>query len=171
MTELVPRDENTFALVRELEISGILTATGLDLSKRPDLGYSELESLAAFFGYVQEVSRWALYDTMLTIERRHGDDFVAQAALVTGRQEQTINNGMSIARRIPPSRRRDGVTFSTHAEVAAESPNDQRHWLKVASDERLTKIELRSRVQAKKEGHANVLTPEPKVCPTCHREL
>ena len=94
-----------------------------------------------------------------------------QAAEITKREPQTINNNLSIARRVPRSRRREELHFTTHAEIAAEKPNDQRHWLKVAVDEKLTKAELRARVQAKKQGHENVLTPEPKVCPTCHREL
>jgi hypothetical protein len=165
---LVLRDES-YALWKELELTGALTATGLDLSSRPDLGYDELEALAAFFGHINEVSKWALFDTLLTIEARHGE-LVAQAAEVTGRQPQTIENGMSIARRIPRSRRRDGVTFTTHGEVASLAPNDQRRWLKIAAEDRLTKDELRSRITAERNGTPDFLPP-PEVCPACHRPL
>lgn len=167
MTEIVLY-EQSYTLWKELEQSGALTTTGLDLSSRPDLTYDQLEALAAFWGHVQEVSKWALFDTLLAIEMRHGE-LVAQAAEATGRQPSTIENGMSIARKIPKSRRREGVTFSTHAEVAALPANDQKRWLKVAAEERLTKDELRSRVKAEKNGTPDVLTSEPSVCDKCGR--
>lgn len=168
--DLVIRDESTFSLIKELERAGALTTTGLDLESRPDLSYEQLESLAAFFGHLNEVSRWAVFDTLLQIEMRHGD-LVAQAAEATGLQPQTIENGISIARKIPRNRRRAGVFFSTHAEVAALAPADQRRWLKIAFDERLTKAELRARIRAEKDGHDHVLPPEQEYCPTCGHAL
>jgi hypothetical protein len=168
--EVALRDEEAFALVRELEEGGLLTPIGLDLSKRPDLDYDALEALAAFFGRVQEISKWALYDTLLAIEMRHSD-LVAQAVEVTGRQPSTIENGMSIARRIPRSRRRNGIPFHTHGEVASLAPSDQQRWLKTAAVERLTKDELRARVQAEKNGTPDVLPPESKVCSECGRPI
>lgn len=168
--ELVIPDESIFSLIKELERAGALTVTGLDLSSRPDLSYEELEAMAAFFGHVNEVSRWACFDTLLQIEMRHGD-LVAQAAEATGLQPQTIENGISIARKIPKSRRRAGVFFSTHAEVAALAPADQRRWLKTAADEKLTKAELRARIRAERDGHSHILPPERDYCPSCGRPL
>lgn len=170
MSELVIRDESTFALVRELEEAGALTSTSLDLSSRPDLSYEQCEAIAAFFGHVHDASRWWVFDLLLQIEMRHGE-LVAQAAEATGLRPQSIENGMSIARRIPKSRRREGVTFSTHGEIAALSPNDQKHWLKVADEERLTKAELRARIKAERDGHPDVLPPESEICPQCGRPL
>ncbi len=166
----IRNDESAFALVRELELSGALTATSLDLSSRPDLTYDQLETLVAYWGYVHNTSRWALFDTLRAIEMRHGD-LVAQAAELTGLAPSSIENGMSIVNKVPKSRRRAGVHFSTHAEVAALSPNDQRHWLRIAEEESLTKAELRARIQAEKDGHPDILDPEREICPTCNRPM
>lgn len=170
MGEVAVRDNSiAFALVQELELSGALTATSLDLSSRPDLTYDQLETLVAYFGYVHNTSRWALFDTLRTIEMRHGD-LVAQASELTGLAPSTIENGMSIVNKVPKSRRRAGVHFSMHAEVTKLAPNDQRHWLKVAEDERLTRDELRARIKAVEDGHPEILDP-PEVCPTCKRPM
>jgi hypothetical protein len=162
-------DESAFALVRDLERSGALTATSLDLSERPDLDYEQLESLVAYWGYVHNTSRWALFDTLRAIEMRHGD-LVAQAATLTGLAPSTIENGMSIVNKVPKSRRRAGVHFSIHAEVTALAPNDQRRWLKTAEMEGLSRDELRARIKAEKDGHPDVLDAR-EVCPTCHRPM
>lgn len=170
MSEVAARDNGSvFALVQELEATGVLTATSLDLSSRPDLGYEELSSLVAYWGYVHNTSRWALFDTLHTIEMRHGD-LVAQASELSGLAPSTIENGMSIVNKVPKSRRRAGVHFSTHAEVTRLAPNDQRHWLKVAEEERLTRDELRARIKAEKDGHPEILDP-PDICPTCRRPM
>jgi len=165
----VPNNESVFALVLDLERTGVLTATSLDLSERTDLDYDQLESLVAYFGYVHNTSRWALFDTLKTIDMRHGD-LVAQAAEVSGLAPSTIENGMSIVNKVPKSRRRAGVHFSTHAEVTALEPNDQRRWLKIAEQERLTRDELRARIKAERDGHPDVLDP-PDICPSCKRPL
>lgn len=171
MGEIAVRNNaSVLALVYELESAGVLTATSLDLSSRPDLTYDQLESLVAYWGYVHNTSRWALFDTLRTIEMRHGD-LVAQAAELTGLAPSTIENGMSIVNKVPRSRRRAGVHFSTHAEVTALGPNEQRRWLKTAEEENLTKIELRARIRAEKDGHPDILDPEQEICPTCHRPM
>jgi len=169
-TDLEPRDNHSaFLLVQELEQAGVLTATSLDLSSRPDLSYDQLENLVAYWAYVNNTSRWALFDTLHTIHMRHGD-LVAQAATLTGLAPSTIENGMSIVNKVPKSRRRQHVHFSTHAEVTSLEPGDQRRWLKTAEDEGLSRDELRARIKAEKDGHPNVLDP-PNICPSCRRPL
>lgn len=166
----VPNTGSVFALVQDLERTGVLTATSLDLSMRPDLTYDELETLVVYFAYVNNTSRWALFDTLRTIDMRHGD-LVAQAAELSGLSPSTIENGMSIVHKIPKSRRRAGVHFSKHAEVTSLAPNDQRRWLKIAEEERLTRDELRARIKAEKDGHPDVLDPVREICPTCNRPM
>ena len=169
--EVALRDkEGAFQLVRQLEESGALTPTSLDLSSRPDLTYDQLENLVAYWGYINNTSRWALFDTLRTIDMRHGD-LVYQAAEVTGLAPKTIENGMSIVNKVPKSRRRQHVHFSTHAEVTSLEPDDQKRWLKAAEEESLTRDELRARIKAEKEGHPDVLDPVTEICPTCHRPI
>jgi len=162
--------DSAFELFRSLEATGALTATSLDLSSRPDLTYEQLENLVAYWGYINNTSRWALFDTLRTIDMRHGD-LVYQAAELTGLAPSTIENGMSIVNKVPKSRRRKGVHFSTHAEVTSLEPEDQKRWLKTAEEESLTRDELRARIKAEKEGHPDILDPVKNVCPTCNRPI
>ena len=152
-------------LVAALERAGALTPTHLDLSERPDLPLESCMALAAFFGQINDASKWWIADLLEYVEMRYGE-YLAQVAEATKRAPQTIENIISIGKRIPPSRRRHGVSFSTHAEVASLDPNDQRHWLKVAKEENLTKMELRARIKPEELPTARTVT-----CPHCGGEV
>lgn len=154
-----------FELLRQLQDSGALTPTHLDLSSRPDLSLETCMSLAALFGQVNTSSRWYIADLHEYVDLRHGE-YVAQVMEATKLAPQTIENIISVGRRVPPSRRRDGVSFSSHAEVASLPPNEQRHWLKVAKDENLSKAELRARLRPE-------LPPAvaPLTCPYCGKDF
>jgi hypothetical protein len=153
-------------LVRELEKAGALTPTMLDLSFRPNTTVEELTQLAALFGQVNHSSRWWIADLHEFAEMRHGE-YVAQVMEATRLSPQTIENIVSVGKRVPPNRRRRELAFSTHAEVASLPPNDQRHWLKVALDEGLSKMELRNRIRPKE------LPPATRTiaCPHCGGEI
>lgn len=170
MTEIVPAEGTPPAegsileLARELESAGALSPIHLDLSERPDLPVETLESLAAFFGQVNHSSRWWIADLLHHVEMRHGE-LVAHIAGFTGLAEQTVENIMSVGNRVPQSRRRIGLSFSIHAEVAALTPNEQRRWLKVAEKEGLTKAQLRERIKPKELPP--VEEREVVKCPVC----
>jgi hypothetical protein len=153
-------------LIHDLEASGALTPTALDLSSRPDLPLETCTALAAFFGQVNHSSRWWIGDLLEFVEMRHGE-YVAHVADATGLAPQTIENIMSVCRRVPPSRRRPGVPFSLHAEVAALAPQEQSKWLEVAESEKLTKTELRARLRP------NPLPPARRqiTCPRCGERI
>jgi hypothetical protein len=101
---------------------------------------------------------------MIFTEMRYSE-YVAQVALATRLSEHTVENIISVANRVPPSRRREGVAFSIHAEVTKLSPNAQRHWLKVAADENLTKTEFRARLRP------GIPPPKTITCPHCGEEI
>jgi len=153
-------------LVRELERAGVLSPIHLDLSSRPDLSLDQLVGLAGMFGQINNASRWWIADLHHFTEMRHGE-YVAQVMDATGLAPQTIENIVSVGNRVPPARRRLGVSFSNHAEVASLSPNEQRHWLKVAQEENLTKTELRSRIRPLELPPAG----RTVTCPNCGGEV
>jgi hypothetical protein len=163
VTDLVRRTSG-LELVAQLEAAGALTPTSLDLSTHPDLPLESCMQLAALFGAVNSGSRWWIADLHEFVEMRHGE-FVAQVMEATKLSEQTIENIVSVGKRVPPSRRRDGVTFSAHAEVASLTPNEQRHWLKVVAEENLTKTELRARIRPGLEPRKMIR------CPHCGEEF
>lgn len=135
-------------LARTLEQAGALTPTSLDLSERPNLTLEQLTALATFFGQLNHSSRWWIADLHEYTEMRHGE-YVAQVMEATRLSPQTIENIVSVGKRVPPSRRRPELAFSTHAEVASLPPSEQRHWLKVAKDRGLSKRELRDLIRPK----------------------
>lgn len=157
----------TYELMKQLEAAGALTTTKLDLSARPDTSVEELIALASWLGAVYEMCNWVLGDLVRQAEERHGE-VVAQVAEATRRSPQTIENITSIARRIPPSRRINGVHFSVHAEVAALAADDQKRFLRIARDESLTKNEVRELVQSEIRPSKPIEQP---ICECCKRPL
>jgi hypothetical protein len=156
--------QNTVTLLAELEKAGAVIANGLFLPE--DLSYEQYESIGALLGALHQMNAFLIGDWLNYGEHAYGEKY-AQAATRVGLSPQTLTNYASIANRVPPSRRRLGVSFSLHAEVAALSPNEQRHWLKVAATESLSKMELRERIRPQGElPPAGVVT----ACPACGRE-
>lgn len=60
---------------------------------------------------------------------------------------QTVRNLASVARAVELSRRRDKLSFSHHAEVAALPAKEQSKWLALAEEKTLTVVELRRRIR------------------------
>ena len=128
--------------------SGVLERLGVEVSRTSlslpiNLAYEDFEEVCAFVGGIHDSSRWWLADAFIQGEKLFGDT-VYQAAELMRLSPHRIQNIISVGRSVPPSRRRERVDFSHHEEVAGLEPNDQRHWLKVADEERLTKAELRA---------------------------
>lgn len=122
-----------------------VTLTSLVITK-PDVSYETFEELCVFIGTVHRASSWWMGDTLNQIEMRYGD-LVYQAAEHLGVSPQTVKNVMSICERVPRSRRRENVHFSTHAEVAALEPEQQKDWLQKAEQNGWTKNDLRREIQ------------------------
>jgi hypothetical protein len=137
-----------------------VTLTSLEVTD-PNVSYETLTELLAFAGTVHKASSWWVGDTLNAIEARYGDK-VYQAATILDLAEQTIMNMMSICNRIPRSRRRENVKFSTHAEVRALEPEDQTKWLDQAEENGWTKNELRKAIRGQ-------LPPEVEVECRCSK--
>lgn len=127
-----------------LRESGAVTETELRLPA--DLEYESYEALAIMLGRVKRSTSWLIGDFILFGESVYGEKY-AQAADMTGLAPQTLANYASICKHIPPSRRRPGVSFSLHGEVAYLSPKEQTQWLDQAEAEGWTKEVLRSAIR------------------------
>lgn len=162
MTELVPQPSVGLQLLAQLEAAGAITSTALTLP--PDTSYDQCESLAAMFGQLHRTSAWLIGDLLNHIERVYGETY-AQAAEATGLSKGALMNYTSVCARIPRSRRREKVPFSTHMDVAALEPAEQTRWLVEAERNQWTKEELR----AARKAETNSVTPalEECICPTC----
>jgi hypothetical protein len=101
-------------------------------------------------------SAWCLGDWLIYGEAAFKGRY-REAVERTSLDYQTLRNYAWVARRFPPTRRRDGLSFAHHAEVAALPEPEQNFWLRKAADllwsrNRLrceVRTSLRERVEAK----------------------
>ncbi|WP_405651611.1 LmbU family transcriptional regulator [Streptomyces sp. RK9] len=96
---------------------------------------------------IVDSSAWWLGDWLVfgqqTYPRRYRD-----AIEQTSLDYQTLRNYAWIARKFPPSRRRDGLSLQHHAEVAALPAPAQDHWLSLAEAHGWSRNELRRHLRA-----------------------
>jgi len=71
---------------------------------------------------------WLIADYMDVCERVHGQTY-DEVADILGVETKTLYNRASVARKVDISRRREDLSFSHHALVAALPPEWQNYWL------------------------------------------
>jgi hypothetical protein len=109
----------------------------------------------------------------------YGERYV-RAARITGLDVQTLMNMVYVASRFAPARRRERLSWSHHAEVAALESDDQERWLDRAEADRLSVRCLREEIRRERRAalsvgeQATVVRLDPGsepgdsiVCPSC----
>lgn len=93
------------------------------------------------------VNNWWVGDWIRYGGARWGEKYT-EAARITGLDAKTLRNIAYVASRFDMSRRRDNLSWTHHAELAALAPEQQDQWLDRAVSLRLSpgdlRIELRS---------------------------
>jgi hypothetical protein len=130
------------------------------LAAVPDVTYSEqaLElapgttferwvEIGSMLGRISRAMPWLIGDWIEYGESRYGEKY-AQALDATGLDYSTLSNYAYVCRRIEPSRRREHLSFSVHAEVASLPPDEQDRWLDRAEQEGLRTRDVRASLQA-----------------------
>jgi hypothetical protein len=156
-----------------------------------DLTFTQWMSIGKKFGVIGRGSGWWIGDWVRYGAKRYGGRYKV-AMKVTGYDEQTLMNMVWVAGKIEISRRRENLSFSHHAEVAALEVEDQERFLDRAAQERLNVRQLRNEVAAgrlspaapiRKEMVAELLeqagegagaegvVEDASVCPNCGRTL
>src|SRR3954451_24463303 len=107
---------------------------------------------------ITSASPWWLGDWLIYGRRLYGERYKA-ALEVTDLDYQTLRNYAWVARRFPVSRRRDGLSFQHHAEVASLPEPEQDLWLKRADGAQWSKTELRRRIAAERRRASNEAAP------------
>lgn len=124
-----------------LDIPGCrFTAVSLELP--PDLSYDHWERIGRQLQLANLAIQWWIGDWLVYGEHRWREKY-AQAVQQFGRAEQTLMNYAFVAKAISPSRRRENVDFSTHAEVAGLEESDQERILAKAAKEGSTRKQVR----------------------------
>jgi hypothetical protein len=126
-------------------------------------------------GRISRGNQWWLGDWLRYGAAKWGEKYV-EAAKITGYDVRSLANMASLAGCFEMSRRRDNLTWSHHAVVAALDPDEQDRWLDMAAAERLSvadlRIELRSverQRDAREHTHSQMAEGDVSgfICPRC----
>jgi hypothetical protein len=126
---------------------------------------------------------WWLGDWLRFGNDKFGERYV-RASRITGYDVQTLMNMVYVASRFEAGRRRERLSWSHHAELAALESDDQEQWLTRAEEERLSVRDLRGELRrvtrarekdviaaaSREEAAAPAVEPR-HVCPNCGHEL
>ena len=94
---------------------------------------------------------WWIGDWLSFGNAAYGERYV-RAARITGYDTQTLMNMVYVASHVDPSRRRETLSWSHHAEVVALTEEGQEVWLARAEQERLSVRDLRRAIQDERRG-------------------
>jgi hypothetical protein len=126
-------------------------------------------------GGISRGNQWWLGDWLRYGAAKWGERYV-EAAKITGYDVRSLANMASLAACFDISRRRDKLTWSHHAVVAALDPDEQDRWLDMATAERLSVADLRIELHsaerhrgAQERAHAERARDSVSgfVCPRC----
>lgn len=141
-----------------LAIPGEMTETGLELPENLDI--AEWVRVGEVLKVMSKSVQWWAGDWLAYGERRYGEE----AFQALEKADQTLANWAWVCRKVHPSRRREDVGFSVHAELAPLPPEEQELALTKASEEDWTVKRAREEVRGVPK---NVETITYIVCPEC----
>lgn len=136
-------------------------------------------------GLVGRGVAWWIGDWILYGNEKYGEKYT-RASRVTGYDTQTLMNMAYVASRFSPDRRREALSWSHHAELAALDFDDQEYWLTFAINERLSVRSLRQELTASRRissrrnrlGSSNKVETGvhhdpngPMLCPHCQHPI
>jgi len=121
------------------------TRTALFL--KAGISFETWRDVGAQVGSLNDASAWWIGDWLAYGVKTFPDRYRA-AIQATGFEYQTLRNYAWVAGRFPPRRRRPGLSFGHHAEVAALDEVDQETWLMRSTANEWTRAELRRQLRA-----------------------
>lgn len=133
-----------------IEPAALPPANSLSLTLPDNLGFEAWQNIGRELAAREKVLNWWIGDWWAFGEHRYGDRAQAAADGVFGRSFQTLRNIASVCTAIEPSRRRDVVTFTHHAEIAPlarSSPAAADELLKRVERENMSVAQVRAAVR------------------------
>jgi hypothetical protein len=131
---------------------GRLLKVGLEL--RPGLPISVWQSIGRKLEAIKGSFQWWIGDWANYGVSAYGEKYTG-ALKETNYEKQSLENMAWVAKHLETSRRRESLSWSHHAEVAALDPEQQTQWLKLAEKQNLSVRDLR--VAIKKEHQPNLV--------------
>jgi hypothetical protein len=145
-----------------------------------NLGLAEWSAVGRRFGEIGRCSQWWLGDWIHYGNTKFGERY-SRAVKLTGYDVQSLMNMVYVASRFDVSRRRENLSWSHHATLAALEADQQDYWLARAAADKLSVADLRVELRGARrthepgvaEGDVRAGTAEPRehagvvVCPNC----
>jgi signal transduction histidine kinase len=125
--------------------------TRISWTPRRELATTDWLRQGRWLGSLGRAVGWWIGDWLRYGNARYGERYTA-AARITGYDQQTLMNMVYVASRVEVARRREALSFSHHAEVAALPAAEQERWLEFAEREGLSVRSLREMVR-RRRGH------------------
>jgi len=153
-TPLSETGPGALQLMLDLERAGAAKARSLELPA--DISDAAAIGVLGFIGELKTRGNFYLGDAMLQLEKLKPDVFY-QYVDATGLAEETCRRIMRICDAVPPARRKDNLTWSTHTLVSKIGAREQNAWLGKASREHWTYAQLKAAMKADRIEESPVL--------------
>lgn len=127
------------------DTSAFVTRSGLLLPKQ--MSFDKWVGVGSYLSSIFSSSAWCLGDWLVYGETSFNGRY-HDAIKLTSLDYQTLRNHAWVSRRFPMSRRRDRLSFTHHAEVAALAEPEQDFWLRKAEEHGWSVKRLRREVKA-----------------------
>jgi len=119
---------------------------------RDDMPFSDWVEQGRKLGQIGRSAGWWIGDWLNYGNAAYGERYV-RAARITGYDVQTLMNMTYVASRFEPCRRRERLSWSHHAELAALEVKTQDRFLQRAETERLSVRDLRAEIRRERRSH------------------
>jgi hypothetical protein len=123
-------------------------------SPRGELSVTDWVRQGSWLGSLGRATGWWIGDWLRYGNAHYGDRY-SSAGRVTGYDVQSLMNMAYVAGRFEPSRRRDGLSFSHHAELAGLPADEQDLWLDRAELAGLSVRSLRAELRRTRQRAAS----------------
>jgi hypothetical protein len=138
---------------------GPFLLTNVSWSTTANLSFEQWVLNGRRLGAIGRGVGWWIGDWLRFGNASYGEKY-AEAARITGYDKQTLMNMVYVASRIEASRRREKLSWSHHAEIAAVAAQEQDRWLDRAEQSRLSVRDLRQLVgQSRKRDRDPAAAP------------
>jgi hypothetical protein len=135
-------DDAQHAVSYALALPGTATKTALQLPA--GMSFEEWQQVGEQLQHAQRAVMWWLGDWWAFGERRYGEEASQASDLPSAK---TLSNAASVCMRINPSRRRESLSFSHHADVAYLGADIADRLLDLAEEHDWTRTELRKQIR------------------------
>ncbi|MEU5979499.1 LmbU family transcriptional regulator [Streptomyces sp. NPDC047315] len=132
---------------------GRVLTTKVGLHLPPGIDFEEWERTGCRLSGIVDSSSWWLGD-WLVYGKRHYADRYQRGIRAAGLSYQTLRNYAWVARRFPPERRREALTFQHHAEITSLPVTEQDRWLDRAEENGWTTKQLRGALRTARADDA-----------------